>query len=736
MLSRNNYIDTVIGNYRIITGLANSESSSIYMAQHTAIPKVTVAIKVFHNTPARNRDLFFREVRLLRMLKHPHILPMLDAGTFEDDLYLISEYAPQGSLRERIQRQGTSLFPVPEVISILSQVGQALTYAHHFNIVHGNLKPENILFSSTGHILLADFGWTTMSGPAWMQGGPGDSVSLQALNSARYMAPEQFQGFTSRRSDQYALGCVVYELFTRQVPFSASDFASLQRMHTTEEPAAPTQFNLLLSPRIEGGILKALARRSEDRHPNIESFIASLSPASAVPAAPLQKTPANGYLPIQPAKIAEIMQVEKRARNNRGMLAQPGQEPAAFIEAPAQTSGEKEKTTGQDAALTIATWPQVPEELPKSTQEDAGAEAAPHTSSEGVHEEILVPDSYSVQASSQQETEQASANAEDIPAPVLAQEIARVEPPVPVEAAEQEDISLSADVPDIEASTPGEQSEFAASQVLPIEAQTTAHMGTAPVEPPAMAVSALANIETYQFIPVGMPQETPGAPIPVLQPAQSVVDFPAHTTGGTRPAGGFVGKSGQSAGSQRKRLPWLVALAWVAAIVTLLAFILPPALSSKTATISARPTATRAPAPTPIPTLVPTPTARPIPKSIPPRPPRPTPTPSPTPKPTATPVPGVLTASPTQINANTGCSGGNGNFRCSVTVSLPANARTPVSWVTSSSNVVAFFNPSNGMLNPGSQQQVSIHVYSSCPNTGAALVFSTNQRNVSVLWSC
>ncbi|MBA2288698.1 MAG: protein kinase [Ktedonobacteraceae bacterium] len=729
MLSRNNYIDKVIGNYRIITELATGESSSIYMAQHTANSKVSVVIKVFHNTPGRNRDLFFREVRLLRMLKHPNILPMLDAGIFEDVLYLITEYVPQGSLRERIQHHGQSLFPTPEVINILSQVGQALTYAHHFNIVHGNLKPENILFSSTGHVLLTDFGWTTMSGPAWMQGGSGDPVSLQELNTARYMAPEQFQGFTSRRSDQYALGCIAYELFTRQVPFNAPDFASLQRMHTTEEPAAPTQFNLLLSPRIEGGILKALARRSEDRHPNIESFIASLSPAGAAQSASPQKTPANGYPPVQPSKM---MQTEKRAWNNRSTLAQPAQQLAAFIEASAQASGEKEEAADQGMNLTATSLPQAPEDLPQSPQEDGGAEAASPAFAEDVHAEILVPDNQSIQTSFDKGTEQ-PANNVDIPAPVLVPEIAHVEPPGSVEAADQED---SANAPDIEAGPPGEQAKLATSQPLLIEAQTTAHMAV-PVDPPEMKVAGTANIETYQFIPVDMPQEPPEVRVSALQPGQSTVDFPPQSTGGTRPflAGGFVGKSGQSAGSQRKRLSWLVALAWVAAIVTLLAFILPPAFSSKTATISVKPTATRAPGPTSTPALAPTPTPRPIPKSIPPRPPRPTPTPSPTPKPTATPVPPVLTVSPTHINANNDCSGGNGDFTCTVTMSLPANARNPVSWVVSASNLNAFFNPSNGTLNPGDQQQVSVHVFSSCPNTGA-LVFSANQRNVTVLWSC
>ncbi|MEO6889533.1 MAG: hypothetical protein ABI456_09620, partial [Ktedonobacteraceae bacterium] len=504
------------------------------------------------------------------------------------------------------------------------------------------------------------------------------------------------------------------------------DFASLQRMHTTGEPAAPTQFNLLLSPRIEGGILKALATRSEDRHPNIESFIASLSPAGAVQSPSPQRTPANGYPPVPPSKM---MQTEKKAWNNRGMLAQPAQQLAAFIEALAQASGEKEETADQGADLAATSLPQAPEELPQSTQEDAGAEAASPAFAEGLHAEILVPDN---QTSFSKGTEQPAKNA-DIPAPVLVPEIAHVEPPVPVEATEQED---PANAPDIEASTPGEQAELAASQPLLIEAQTTAHMAV-PVDPSEMKVAGAANIETYQFVPVGMPQEPPDVRVSVLPPAQSTVDSPAQTTGGTRPfvAGGFVGKSGQSVGSQRKRLPWLVALAWVAAIVTLLAFILPPAFSSKTATISVKPTATRAPGPTSTPTLAPTPTLRPIPKSIPPRPPRPTPTPSPTPKPTPTPAPGVLTVSPTQINANTGCSGGNGDFTCNVTMSLPASARNPVSWAASASNVNAFFNPSNGTLNPGDQQQVSVHVFSSCPNTGA-LVFSANQRNVTVQWSC
>src|SRR5260370_26544673 len=127
----------------------------------------------------------------------------------------------------------------------------------------------------------------------------GGGAFAHNIGSARYLAPEQFQGIASKASDQYALGCIGYELFTGSVPFSAADFSALGLKHAKEIPPAPTQLNMLLPIRIEEAILKALAKQQDARHGSIKDFIAALGTASifqapllAIPPSPRPPLPA------------------------------------------------------------------------------------------------------------------------------------------------------------------------------------------------------------------------------------------------------------------------------------------------------------------------------------------------------------------------------------------------------------------------------------------------------------
>ena len=193
----------------------------------------------------------------MAMLEHPHILPVLDAGSHNGFPYLITEYCPNGSLRDRLKRQPSRPLPLDEALSILEQISEALQFAHAQNVIHRDLKPENILFNAKGAILLADFGIAKML----------DTVGIRQgtiIGTPAYMAPEQFRGLSSRESDQYALGCIAYELFTGKQPFVAPDMASLMFKHLMEQPVAPKQLNAQLPPHIEQAILKALAKERED----------------------------------------------------------------------------------------------------------------------------------------------------------------------------------------------------------------------------------------------------------------------------------------------------------------------------------------------------------------------------------------------------------------------------------------------------------------------------------------
>ena len=257
--------------YRLLEKLACGSFGCVYRAEHLILKTRTVAIKILQVYPAsqQKEEAFIQEAELLEKLKHPHILPIIDVGIQDGSPYLVTEFCPQGSLREHLKRTRPNPVPLEEAIIILTQVGQALHYVHEQHVVHHDLKPENILFNAKGEALLADFGIAKMLATIGIRQGT-------TIGTPAYMAPEQFRGIASREGDQYALGCIAYELFTGQRPFTAPDMASMMYKHLNEQPTTPSQLNPQLPVHIERAILTTMAKERAERHADVATFIAAL----------------------------------------------------------------------------------------------------------------------------------------------------------------------------------------------------------------------------------------------------------------------------------------------------------------------------------------------------------------------------------------------------------------------------------------------------------------------------
>lgn len=291
MASENSYIGKQIGNYRVTSKLADGAYGSVYQAQHIILTERTVAIKLIHASLSSQQEhnRFLQEARLLEKLKHPHILPIYDVGIHEGFPYLVVEYAQHGSLRDRLNRQLLHPLPLSEAVSILSKVGQALHHAHQQNIIHRDLKPENILFNAKDEPLLADFGIAVVLSTAGVE-------RTKIVGTPYYMAPEQFLGMVGKESDQYALGCIAYELFTGREPFAAPDFFALGVKHRLETPVPPTQLHPRLPIDIEQVILKAMAKQGSERFPDVSSFITALC-AVPISLTSEEQVPVDNFLP-------------------------------------------------------------------------------------------------------------------------------------------------------------------------------------------------------------------------------------------------------------------------------------------------------------------------------------------------------------------------------------------------------------------------------------------------------
>lgn len=212
-------IGAQLGNYWVVEIVARGAYGIVYRAEHVHLGH-SVAIKFIHaylNTPQQQAS-FHLEAQTLVRLRHSNIVRLLDFGLDEDSPYLVSEYAPGGSLRDSLGQQASQPLHLREARSILAQIGRALTYVHTQGIVHRDLKPENILFDKDGRALLADFGIARVKRTI-SASGVGSAGSPMGLGTPPYMAPEQFEGKEDAlfQSDQYALGCIAYELLTGQL---------------------------------------------------------------------------------------------------------------------------------------------------------------------------------------------------------------------------------------------------------------------------------------------------------------------------------------------------------------------------------------------------------------------------------------------------------------------------------------------------------------------------------------
>jgi hypothetical protein len=260
-------IGNCFGNYQIVSSLSSGAFGNVYLARHVFLNRMA-AVKVLHGVRMNNQravEHFRQEASMLEMLDHPHILRILEFGVDDGLPYLITEYAPDGSLRDLLGYQEHHPLPVKKAIEILTQVGSALEYVHQRAIVHRDIKPENVLLKGN-HFLLADFGIAVLQHETVVS-------AADRAGTPAYMAPECFEGIVSTSSDQYSLGCVAYELLTGRRPFTGSDLEEMWYQHTHIKPVALRELNPYVPRSIENAVLKALAKSRKDRHGSVQAFV-------------------------------------------------------------------------------------------------------------------------------------------------------------------------------------------------------------------------------------------------------------------------------------------------------------------------------------------------------------------------------------------------------------------------------------------------------------------------------
>ena len=205
-----------LGNYRLIRLLGEGGFAEVYLGEHIHLG-TQAAIKVLHaRLTSGDVEKFRTEARIIAHLVHPHIIRVLDFGVEDSTPFLVMDYAPNGTLRQRYSK-GTRL-SLESILQHVKQVAAALQHAHNEKLIHRDIKPENMLVGRNNDILLSDFGIAVVAPSTHsLSTIPKDVQSL--AGTVFYIAPEQIQGNAHRASDQYALGVVVYEWLAEIFPF-------------------------------------------------------------------------------------------------------------------------------------------------------------------------------------------------------------------------------------------------------------------------------------------------------------------------------------------------------------------------------------------------------------------------------------------------------------------------------------------------------------------------------------
>jgi hypothetical protein len=256
----------------------------VYLAEQVRLGNRRVAVKVVPLDDAADRSReaerhCLHEAELLGRFSHPHILPIHDSGYDRGLFYLVTHYAPDGSLADALRggshRRLNLTLAVSVAADLVSQVASALQYTHGHGVVHNDVKPGNILIDRKSygrwHLLLADFGLA-----ACTEALP---EHTRATGTAAYMAPERFAGHASPASDQYALAVIAFQLLTGHVPFEG-DTVTVKAGHLDRHPPRLRSLNPLVPAPVEAVILRALAKDPAERYPSVVAFAAALQRAA------------------------------------------------------------------------------------------------------------------------------------------------------------------------------------------------------------------------------------------------------------------------------------------------------------------------------------------------------------------------------------------------------------------------------------------------------------------------
>src|SRR5688572_10236042 len=290
---------TLAGKYRIDARLNEGGMGSVYKGTHVMMDK-TVAIKVLRPSLAADEMIvarFSREARAASRISHPNALSVTDIGEDNGIVFLVMEFLSGKTLKQVIRDEGP--LPLPRIVEITRQIGDALSAAHNQGVIHRDLKSDNIMLLDTtsvdDHAKVLDFGIAKINEPDGEFDGGLTAPNL-VVGTPQYMSPEQCSQDSAidHRSDIYSLGVIIYEMLVGHVPFSGESATIVMMKHLQDPVPSVLEERNDVAPPIGRVVARAMAKVPGNRYQTIPELIEDLTIAAGmivpVPVPPAAKT--------------------------------------------------------------------------------------------------------------------------------------------------------------------------------------------------------------------------------------------------------------------------------------------------------------------------------------------------------------------------------------------------------------------------------------------------------------
>lgn len=293
------------GRYEILEHIGSGGMADVYKAKCRKSNRY-VAVKVLRKEYSEDETLvrrFTSEARSTADLHHPNVVCILDEGNDQGIHYIVMELAEGMTLKRYIRRYGR--LSVRETVDFSIQIASGIQAAHAHNIVHRDIKPQNIIVSDSGKIKVTDFGIA--------KAATGDTIASSTMGSVRYLSPEQARGgYSDARSDIYSLGITMYEMATGKVPFDGENTVAIALMHLRDEIVPPRNYFPDIPVSLEKIIIKCTRKRPEERYQTAAELIADLQQVFTSPDGNyIYMTPQVDDSPTRARSEEEIAQIKK-----------------------------------------------------------------------------------------------------------------------------------------------------------------------------------------------------------------------------------------------------------------------------------------------------------------------------------------------------------------------------------------------------------------------------------------